>query len=212
MISYYYAASIHVDRPHKTRFALNEEWDSVMRETTLRTAGAFGTTFLGLHEGENSQYLHFASVAHHRDARGKFIQPENPQDRLYDDEGKPLPDAMKLWVPGVVLEANGRRADDHAFFALDRKSYLVLKEWADKKRAHPDAYNTVHRNCVKFALEGLTVVNLKLPVDNLPRSIARLRRPEDISTAINLMDDRDYAQHLVRPLILGRLAAKRLAS
>lgn len=199
-----YAVSIHIDRPTRIRLPIEENWTSVLQEVTDRTAATFGTAILGLHEDYKSRFMFFAALAHRRDAQGRFMSPANPEDCLYDPNGNPLPDAMHRWVAGTLINSEGRRADDHAFFAVDRGSLSAVKDWVQEIEGKPPQYHTVHRNCVKFALDALAVAGLNLSTDNLSRSSARLRRPEDVSRAIALDTVNTGMQRAVKPILLNR--------
>lgn len=176
------AVSLHIDRP--TRQRVPGAFQVAMAEVTRRTASSFGTAIIGLHEGGVSRYVFFAGLAHRRDATGCFITPDNPADRLYDTSGKPLPDAPSRWVSGAVLDAAGRRADDHAFFALPPARFKAVQRHVAAVTAAPPDYHMLHANCVQFAKAALQLVGLALPTDTLSRSVARLRRPEDMSAAL----------------------------
>jgi hypothetical protein len=202
----YWALSLHIDQPKRKRIALAGKWDPVMQEITMHTASTFGATILGLHEEEISEFMFFAPLAHRRDSQGNFIMPANQEDCLYDQKGNPLPDAMHRWVKGTLVDATGRRADDHVFFTVTRDSYSRVHEWVDERKYNPERYNSIHYNCVRFALKALSVGGLELPTAGLPRTIARLRRPEDISEAIHTLGTQAKIQHFAEPILLGQAA------
>ncbi len=176
------ALSLHIDRPARRR--VTGAFQEAMAEVTQRTASSFGTAIIGLHDGKHSSYLFFAGQAHRRDADGHFIPPDNPADQLYDAQGKPLPDAPKRWVSGTLIDAAGRRADDHAFFALPPAPFAAVQQHVAAMAAAPPAYHMFHANCVQFAKAALVIAGIALPTNSLPPSVARLRRPEDMSQAL----------------------------
>lgn len=196
------ALTLHIDRPTRRRVPGN--FQAAMAEVTQRTASSFGTAIIGLHDGGHSSYMFFAGLAHRRDADGRFILPENPADRLYGADGKPLPDAPKRWVGGTVIDAAGRRADDHACFALSPSPFAAVSRHLATVTAAPPDYHMIHANCVQFAKAALVIAGITLPTATLPPSVARLRRPEDISQALHHAPARpDLVIITGTPLLLG---------
>ncbi len=195
------ALSLHIDRP--TRRRVPGAFQAAMDEVTRRTASSFGTAIIGLHESGSSRYVYFAGLAHRRDEAGRFIPPDNPADKLYGADGKPLPDAPKRWVSGMVFDAAGRRADDHAFFALPSASFHAVQRHVAVVAATPPNYHMVHANCVQFAKTALNLAGVALPTRALTRSVARLRRPEDLSQALQQAPSRpDVLVITAAPLLL----------
>ena len=199
------AISIHVDRPRAKRLELTHSYDRALAEVTERTASVFGGTFLGVHCGEAHQFMGFVPLAHLRDEQGRRIMPADPADWLYEPNGTPIPNAMRRWVRGIVVDASGRRADDHAFFAVTDDAYGAVTERISAWRRDPPRYHTIANNCVKFALSILATAGIELPTAGLPPSVARLRRPEDVSEAIAKLEPRAGVRRVVRAgLLLGR--------
>ena len=197
-----YRLSIHIDRPDRLRVA--GIFSAAMAEVTHRTKATFGSTIIGYHRGDDSRYVFFASVAHQRGPDGKFLQPANPDDQLYDDCGKALTGAMVKSVPGLLIDARGRRADDHGLFMLSPERYDAVQSHIEEVRMAPGLYNGVHNNCVRFALTTLEVAGIALDTGALRHSVARLRHPEDVSAALqNQPQTPGRIFHTAIPKLLG---------
>ena len=188
MFDFDYAVSIHIDRPGRLRVQqpVTALWEPAMQEITRRTASTFGATIVGLHCPAFSTYTIFASAAHIRGADGGFITPDDPADRLYQENGQPVANAMRKSVRGALIDAMHRRADDHAFFAVGTAAYDNTARRLQSFRDAPPAYNAIHNNCVRFGIETLAAAGVRLETQAAPRHIARLRRPEDISSVLAL--------------------------
>lgn len=195
--------SVHIDMPQRLR--VQGMFCATMQEVTRATASTFGTAMLGLHRADESRFVSFGSPAHQRGPDLKFLQPANQNDRLFDEEGRPLPDAVKRYVSGMVLNATGRRADVHGGFALSPARFADVQQFIAETAANPPPYHTYHSNCVKFVRAALEVGGVTLDTSMLPPSVARLRRPEDIATALAHQPQRGDAQfYIAQPRLLGR--------
>lgn len=205
--------SLHIDRPERLREPLGpsvlEKWGPALQEVSQRTAATFGCAIMGLHNGQpdGSRYYFFAALAHKRGSDGRFMQPENPADRLYDENGNPFPDAMSRSVTGLLVDAAGRRADDHVHYTLTPDQYVAVQNYIQPFKDGVHCYHGANANCIRFALGAFAVAGLELPSDRVKPTVARMRRPEDVAqvlAAVRWSDHRLVLRQVGVPALLGK--------
>jgi hypothetical protein len=147
---------------------------------------AFGNSHIKITLNGEEHFFGFQALAHRTDKNGNFVQPENPQDRLFDHTGNPLPGGAYKAVAGTVVNGAHKTKDAYAEFQVTEAEARKALSYARAIKAVPPPYRTVGSNCGSFvtqvanqadvdlaALAGREKIRLPVDILRMMRAVTR---------------------------------------